>query len=49
MSVSISEFIIEELWGDQTLRIPIKDNQLVWVGENGTGKSKVANLIYFFL
>ena len=49
MSISISEFIIEELWGYQTLRIPLKDNKLVLVGENGTGKSTVANLIYFFL
>jgi len=49
MSISISEFTIEELWGYQTFRIPIKDNKFVLVGENGTGKSTVANLIYFFL
>ncbi len=49
MSISISELTIEELWGYQTFRIPIKDNKLVLVGENGTGKSTVANLIYFFL
>ncbi len=49
MSISISEFTIEELWGYQTFRIPIKDNKFVLVGENGTGKSTVANLIYFLL
>ena len=48
MSISISELTIEELWGYQTFRIPIKDNKLVLVGENGIGKSTVANLIYFF-
>lgn len=49
MSISVSEFTIEELWGYQTFRIPIQDNKFVLVGENGTGKSTVANLIYFFL
>jgi predicted ATP-binding protein involved in virulence len=29
--------------------VPITDNKLVLVGENGAGKSTVANFIYFFL
>jgi len=29
--------------------IPIRDNRLVLVGENGTGKSTVANLLYYTL
>ncbi|NEQ71865.1 MAG: AAA family ATPase [Okeania sp. SIO2C9] len=49
MSISITEFTIEELWGYQTFKIPIKDNKLVLVGENGTGKSTIANLIFFLL
>lgn len=49
MSISISEFTIEDLWGYQTFKIPIKDNKLVLVGENGTGKSTVANLIFLLL
>jgi predicted ATP-binding protein involved in virulence len=45
----ISRFRIESLHNLRNIDVTIKNNKLVLVGENGTGKSTVANLIYFFL
>ena len=49
MYSQLKRFRIEGLHNVHTIDIPIADNQLVLVGENGTGKSTVANFIYFFL
>ena len=49
MSNQLTNIRIEELHGTNTFDITIKDNVLVLVGENGIGKSTVANLIYFLL
>jgi len=49
MTIVISEFNINCLHGYRTIKVPVKDNKIVLVGENGTGKSTVANLIYYFL
>ena len=49
MSATLSRFRIEALHNLRTIDVTIADNQLILVGENGTGKSTVANLIYFFL
>lgn len=49
MSGTLSRFRIEALHNIRTIDVPIEDDRLVLVGENGTGKSTVANLIYFFL
>lgn len=45
----LSRFRIEALHGRRTIDVSIAGNRLVLVGENGTGKSTVANFIYFFL
>lgn len=45
----ITRFCIEGLHNHRTIDIPIVDNKIVLVGENGTGKSTVVNLLYFFL
>jgi len=49
MAISITRFRIEGLHGKWTFDIPIEDNKLILVGENGTGKSTVANIIFFFI
>ncbi len=49
MSSILSRFRIEGLHNIRTIDIPIDDNKLILVGENGTGKSTVANFIYFLL
>jgi predicted ATPase len=42
-------FRIEGLHGRRTIEIPIEDGKLILVGENGTGKSTVASILFFFL
>jgi len=49
MTFNLQRFRIEGLHGTRTIDIPITDNKLILVGENGAGKSTVANFIYFFL
>ncbi len=50
MPTALKQFQIEGLHGrTRTIDIPIRDNRLVLVGENGTGKSTVANLLYYVL
>ncbi|HEY6284111.1 MAG TPA: AAA family ATPase [Ktedonobacteraceae bacterium] len=49
MSGTLSRFRIEALHNRHTIDVRIEDNKLSLVGENGTGKSTVANFIYFFL
>ncbi len=46
---AFTRFHIEALHGRYNVDIPIEDNKLVLVGENGTGKSTVASLIFLFL
>jgi len=50
MPTALTQFQIEGLHGrNRTIDIPIRENRLVLVGENGTGKSTVANLLYYTL
>jgi predicted ATPase len=50
MPTALTQFQIDGLHGrNRTIDIPIRDNRLVLVGENGTGKSTVANLLYYVL
>ena len=45
----LTRFRIEALHNQHTIDVPIVDNKLILIGENGTGKSTVTNFIYFFL
>lgn len=49
MSKELTRFRVVGLHGSQTMDVHLADNKLVLVGENGTGKSTFANLIYYFL
>ncbi len=49
MTISVNALQIDGLHDRISFNIPIKDNRLVLVGENGTGKSTVVNILYFFL
>jgi predicted ATP-dependent endonuclease of OLD family len=47
--MQLTRFRVVGLHGRKTMDVQIQDNKLVLVGENGTGKSTFANLIYYFL
>ena len=49
MSGTLTRFRIEALHNRHTIDVQIEDNKLILVGENGTGKSTLANFIYYFL
>lgn len=45
----IKSIFIKSLWGDKDISIRIRNNILIIVGENGTGKSTILRIIYEFL
>lgn len=47
--MKIESITITKLFGEYNYRIPLKDNKLILVAENGSGKTTIVNLIYFFL
>lgn len=49
MVVGLTRFRVVGLHGCLTMDVHIDGDKLILVGENGTGKSTLANLIYFFL
>jgi predicted ATPase len=49
MEQALSRFRVVALHGARTIDVRISDNRLILVGENGSGKSTVVNLIYYFL
>jgi hypothetical protein len=50
MTTALTRFQIDGLHGRKgRTDIPLSDNRLVLIGENGTGKSTVVNLFYHFL
>ncbi len=49
MTFQLEHFRITGLHGSKQIDMPIRDNKLILVGENGTGKTTVANFMYYFL
>ncbi|MFO0892341.1 MAG: AAA family ATPase [Isosphaeraceae bacterium] len=49
MPTKISRFYVEALHGAWSVDVPIEDNKLILVGENGSGKTTIANLLFYFL
>lgn len=49
MSINIEKIKIQRLFDTFDIEIPIIDNTLILVGENGSGKSTIINLIYYVL
>ena len=49
MAISLTRFRIIGLHGCRNLDVQIEDNKLILVGENGTGKSTFATLVYYLL
>lgn len=47
--MNIKQIEIKSLFGEYDYIIPIKDNRLILVAENGSGKTTIVNIIYFFL
>ena len=45
----ISEFKISKLYGRCDITLKIKDNVLILVGENGSGKTTILRIMYLFL
>lgn len=46
---TITQFQIQKLHGYKDINVQIKDNTLIIVGENGSGKTTVLRLLYYFL
>ena len=49
MDFNITQIKITNLYGTNTYTIPFKDNKLILVAENGSGKTTIVNIIYYFL
>lgn len=45
----ITDFIVEGLHGYKNFAIKFKNNRLILVGENGSGKTSVLRIFYYFL
>jgi energy-coupling factor transporter ATP-binding protein EcfA2 len=49
MTQQLTRFQVIGLHGSLTMDVPLANNRLVLVGENGSGKSTFVNLLYYFL
>ncbi|WP_419786622.1 AAA family ATPase [Pseudodesulfovibrio sp.] len=49
MNIEISKLSIQGLWGIYDFCVEIKENTLIIVGENGTGKSTVLEIFYYYV
>ena len=47
--MNIKAINIKGLFGDRDYKITLKNNRLILVAENGSGKTTIVNIIYYFL
>ncbi|EOV1172612.1 AAA family ATPase [Vibrio fluvialis] len=49
MNQIISQFSVRKLFGCQDVNLVVEDNELILIGENGSGKTTVMNMFYHML
>ena len=49
MSTSLERIQIVGLHGNKTVDIKVRDNTLILIGENGSGKTTILRILYHFL
>lgn len=49
MNNSLERIQIVGLHGNKTVDIKLRDNTLILVGENGSGKTTILRILYYFL
>ena len=47
--MNIEKINIEGLFGEHDYHIPVKNNKLILVAENGSGKTTIVNIIYYLI
>jgi len=47
--INIEKIRIKRLFGEKNYEISFEDNKLILVAENGSGKTTIVNIIYFFI
>jgi predicted ATP-binding protein involved in virulence len=49
MGSKLEKFCIKNLYGYKSFEVEIEDNKLILVGENGSSKSTIVSMFYYFL
>lgn len=49
MASKIEYLHVQELYGQRNYHISLEDNQLILVGENGTGKSTITSILFYVI
>ena len=47
--LAVTEFKISKLFGKNDIALKFRDNMLILVGENGSGKTTILRIMYLFL
>ena len=49
MPLQLAKFTVSNLHGQKDVHVDLRDNKVILVGENGSGKSTIVNLLYYCL
>lgn len=47
--IAVTEFKVSKLFGQNDIALKFRDNMLILVGENGSGKTTILRIMYLFL